>query len=136
MPASQPRSRPDHERVLGIGYGPVGRDGDHCGARLSAPAAVSAKHRRLLTAEQKRELIAKLLLKAKPEFSNLQIAKTGTAFKASRRFRIRDQPTRQEYELSVPLIRLARKRYLAPPALGVRARTALLRAKSHSSRRT
>jgi len=41
------------------------------------------------------ELIAKLLLKVKPEFSNLQIAKTGTAFKASRRFR----PSRMKYLL-------------------------------------
>ena len=33
----------------------MGRDDDHCSARLSATAAVSAKHRRHLTAEQKRE---------------------------------------------------------------------------------
>jgi hypothetical protein len=70
MPASQPWSRPDHERVLGFGYGPVVRDGAHYGARLSATAAVSAKHRRHLTAEQQRELIAKPL-KAKPDSSNL-----------------------------------------------------------------
>jgi hypothetical protein len=40
---------------------------------VSATIAVSAKHRRHLTAEQKRDLIAKLH-KAKPEFSKLQIA--------------------------------------------------------------